>query len=500
MLDVISVKNMRESDEKIISEALDNDRVLMWKAALGVFNNVSWKGKIAIVTGKGNNGGDGYALSLILKEHNIDSTIIEVADEVSLSASYYYYKARDNGIKHISIKDIDSLSSFDIIVDAIFGTGFNSIPKGEYKRAIELINNSGAYVVSVDINSGLNGDNGLGEIVVKSNKTISIGQYKFGHFLNMAKDVMDEVINVDIGIPPLKKEGLLLEEKDVASVFKKRKNLSNKGSYGYVGILGGSSKYIGAVKLAHLGQEALYAGAGVSKVIVPSSIKDYLYPHVLESTIFPLSSNNEGDMIFNETEIKEAIRNLKALGVGIGWGVNEENQKILKYILENYDGALVIDADGLNVLSLIGLDYINKSKAKIILTPHLKEFSRLSNLDVKYIEEHLYEVSREFVNQYDVTLLLKGPTTLVSNRKATYFINRGTPGMASAGSGDVLTGILVGILGYYREDVTFGAAISAYINGMSGEMASKEYGDIGMVSSDTLRNVSKVLKRLELLN
>ena len=493
MKNIISNEHMREADKHTISNYIPSKQ-LMWNAALGVFAAVDWKGEIAIVTGKGNNAGDGFALSLILKEHNITSTIVMIEEPKSEDAIFYFKKAIDEKIKIKRIKETN-LYQFDIIVDAIFGTGFIGEIKEEYKSAIEKINESDSYVVSIDINSGINGDSGMGITYVKSDITIAIGQYKYGHFLNMAKDVMKELRLASIGIEPLYRDALLLEENDVKDFFIPRNNFSNKGNYGYVGIIGGSSKYPGAPRLASLGQNALYAGAGVSKLIVPDSIASILYPLVLETTICPLSSR-DGNMVFNQNEIDEAINHLKVLSCGVGWGVNEENERILSYLLNNIDIPFIIDADGLNVLSKIGLDILNTTKAKVILTPHIKEFSRLSGLNIYEILDNPMKVVKEFVDKYNVVLLLKGPSTIIASKDNIYIVNRGTPGMAKAGSGDVLTGILTGILGENSIDITKSVAVGAFINGYSGELAAKEFSVHSMVASDTARNVSIAIKEL----
>lgn len=280
-----------------------------------------------------------------------------------------------------------------------------------------------------------------------------------------------------------------LEDNDIKSFFKKRDKESNKGTYGYVGIMGGSENYPGAVKLASLGEHALYAGCGVSRIIVPKSIASQIQNFVLEATVFPL--NNE----YDEEELALSLKGLKALSVGIGFTVTKTNEKIIKYLLKNLDIPLLIDADGLNILSSMDLNILNESKCKIILTPHLKEFSRLIKKPVEEIKENRLELVKEFVSKYNVCLLLKGTTTIIANKDELYLSKTGTPGMATAGSGDVLTGIITGLLGY-NTDIVKSVAVGAYINGRAGEYACLEYSEISMVASDTARCVSRVIKDL----
>ena len=258
--------------------------------------------------------------------------------------------------------------------------------------------------------------------------------------------------------------------------------------------MGGSKSYPGAIRLANMGQTALYSGSGVSKIIVPEEIYELVFSNVLESVVYSLPSL-DGKMIFSKEEIDKSISGLKALGVGVGWDKSSEYSKILEYLINNTNIPIVIDADGINTLSLMDLDSL-KFSDRIILTPHLKEFSRLTGKTIEEINENSIAIVLDFVSKYDVTLLLKGPTTIVANRKNLYLINKGCSGMATAGSGDVLTGIIVSLLGYSKEEYAFTVAVGAYINGLSGEYAQEKYGEIGMVSGDTARSISFVIKDL----
>ena len=492
MKEVITVNNMRELDLLTISNGTPGNE-LMYRAALGVYNSYTWFGTIGIFCGSGNNAGDGYALANILKENGYNVEVILVSDKFSEDGKYYYDKCIELNIP--VYKYNDNLNHYDIYVDALLGTGFKGALKKEISDCITYINGVNKPVISIDINSGLNGDNGLGEVVVKSDLTVSVGYYKPGLFLNKAKDYIKELVNVDIGIIKPSDPIYLLEKKDIKEFIKDRFNFSNKGTYGYVGIMGGSSNYPGALRLANLGQSALRSGAGVSRVIVPSDIYELIFNNVLETTVAKIPSCN-GQMVFDERALNDALKGLKVLSIGVGWGESDEYKKILKYTLENYDILVIIDADGINILAKMDLEILNNSKSKIILTPHLKEFSRLTGLSVGEIIEKPLEHARNFVNKYNVTLLLKGPSTIVLDKENIYLIDKGNSGMATAGSGDVLTGIITGFLGYHFEDVTKSVAVSAYINGYAGDLASKEYGEDGMLSSDTAKYIAYAIKEL----
>ena len=195
----ISVQKMRDSDAYTIANLVES-RELMYRAAMGVYDAVDWQGKtVAIFCGSGNNGGDGYALAGILARSGVVPTVFRVSEKFSPDGQYYHDTALEAGVKICAFADAD-LSAYDIVVDCIFGTGFHGTPWGAAAEAIRAINGSGAYVVSVDINSGMNGDTGQGELAVKSGKTVSIGYFKTGHFLGKAPELIGDLVNVDIGI------------------------------------------------------------------------------------------------------------------------------------------------------------------------------------------------------------------------------------------------------------------------------------------------------------
>lgn len=285
-----------------------------------------------------------------------------------------------------------------------------------------------------------------------------------------------------------------IKTKDIKNKFVNRPSDTNKGDYGYVGIMGGSLEYSGAVKLANLSASAMRAGCGVVRLIVPEEIAEAIAPYLLEQTIFPMN-DNANKMVFSEEQINEALAKLKALAIGMGWGQSKEYEKILEYILGNYNIPVVIDADGLNTISKMNMDILNSTKCKVILTPHLKEFERLSKIKIEDIKQDEITIAKDFAKKYDVILLLKGPTTVVTDGENVYLVKKGCPGMATAGSGDVLSGILVGLLGYNEPDILT-VATGAYLNGLAGEIAQEKYTDISMIASDTVKCLPEAIKKI----
>ncbi len=285
-----------------------------------------------------------------------------------------------------------------------------------------------------------------------------------------------------------------LKKEDIKNIFPKRDENSNKGNFGYVGIMGGSIEYSGAAKLANLSCASLTAGCGVVRLIVPKEIANGVMPYLLEQTLFTIESK-DGHMIFDKEKIDKSLEKLKALAIGMGWGESKDNEKILSYILETKDMPVIIDADGLNTLANMDKSILNRTKCKVILTPHPKEFERISGYNFEDIKSNPQELAVKFANEYNVILLLKGHTTTVTDGKNTYLVKRGCAGMATAGSGDVLSGILVGILGYNEPNV-LSIAAGAYLAGLAGEIAQEELNDISMKASDTISKIPEAINKI----
>ena len=486
MKKVISKQVMKNSDEYTIKHK-SSELELMDNAAKAVLESYQFKGKVLIVAGTGNNAGDGYALALHLYNKHIDVNILLTEEKFSNSGKYYFDICKNKKIEIFTYNSNFNFHNYDILVDAIYGTGFHGVVSNETSEIIEKMNKSNKPIISIDINSGLDSDNGLAQTCIHSTLTVSIGELKPGHLLNMAKDNIDKLVNKNIGIDIVGETYYLLEKNDFKNFIPLRKHYSNKGSYGLVGILGGSIKYSGSVKLASMSFSSLTSGAGVVRIIVPSSIASSLINYTLEQTIFPINDKN-GEMIFDKNKIDESLKKVNALLIGIGWDQNENNEKILNYILNNYNIPIVIDADGLNILSKT-----QNIKSNLILTPHPKEFSRLTGISTEEILNNPINIAKEFAKKHNIILLLKGTTTIVTNGKEVYLIDKGCPGMAKAGSGDVLSGILIGLLGYIKPDIKT-VAFAAYINGLAGEMAENHKSSITMLAHDTVSYLDQALK------
>lgn len=496
LINVLSIENMKKSEEYAINNSVSS-RELMKRAGASIFSATEWKPPVAIVAGTGNNAGDGYVLASLLYNKGISCRIFLLQNNFSDDGKYFFSTCREKGVPYEFIDEDTNFDEFSTIVDCIFGTGFKGKVEGITKEIIKKINNSNKYVVSADINSGLNGDNGLGETIINSNLTVSIGAYKPGHFLNMAKDVMIKKVNYDIGITPVDSPYYLIESKDTLDILKERKNFSNKSIYGYIALLGGSIKYSGASKLANIAACSMVSGAGVVRLAVPRSLATSVSPFLLESTLFPLD-DIDGNIAFNKKQIDELLNGINVLAFGMGLGSSIEVDSALLYILSSskYDKTLIIDADGLNSLSRLDLKLLNETKTKVILTPHNKELSRLSGYSVEEIINDPINIAKQFAKKTNSIVLLKGPTTIITDGITVYLSSTGCSGMATAGSGDVLSGIIASLAAYNQDNLLLATAVSAFINGYAGEIAEIKSSSISMVASDTIANIKEAISIL----
>ena len=293
-----------------------------------------------------------------------------------------------------------------------------------------------------------------------------------------------------------------ITEDDIKSLFPPRPRECNKGDFGYVALIGGSIEYSGAIRLAAMANSAMRSGAGVASIAAPRSICPVIAGSILEATLIPLS-DDDGRLVFREEEFGAICRRYDCIAFGMGIGNSAETEKAVEYLLRNYDKALIIDADGLNAMSRLDKQIIKSSRARLLLTPHIKEFSRLSGLSTEKITKEAQKSAEMLADELGASVLLKGSTTVVTepspkdeqNERSTYLVDRGCPGMATAGSGDVLSGILSALCPN-TEDLTLAAAAGAYINGAAGELAENKRSDVSMTASDTASCIAEIIESI----
>lgn len=303
---------------------------------------------------------------------------------------------------------------------------------------------------------------------------------------------------------------MFIKEEQVAELFPERPSDCHKGSFGYVAMIGGSIEYSGAIRLAahanaamHSGacelpaqaDAAMRSGAGVATVAAPRSICPLILPQVMEATLYPLS-DEAGELVFNEEEFARLCRRYDCIAFGMGIGNSDETLKAVEYLLTHYDRKLILDADGLNAMARLDHALIRESKAQLILTPHAKEFSKLSGMSVAETKADPVGAARYLAAELDSVVLLKGSTTVVAGPDNRVLLtDRGCPGMATGGSGDVLSGILSALC-VNADDLVMAAAAGAYINGAAGELAQSRRSDVTMTAADTAACVAETVEEI----
>lgn len=491
MVKLVSALAAKKADEATIRTGVSSVE-LMKKVAAGVLENCSLgEGRSLIVSGKGGNGGDGYALYLLMKKKELKVDIVDFGESKHEGAAFL------RALCEKDIKRFDEsmdLSTYQTIFDCIFGIGLGRAVTGEALSAIKKINASGARVVSVDIPSGLSADGGvaLGE-AVNANTTISVQNLKLGQFLNDGLDCSGEVGALDVGIVDAEGEAFLLEEDDVIGLFPPLKRNVHKGTLGRLSILAGSESYSGAAVIAELGATAFALGDGLVKLCVPDVILYPVMSKITECTLLSCPSK-DGCLAYDEPTLQKAVTGADAVLFGNGVDVSDEGRKILRYLIKNVAVPLVLDADGLNMLSEEP-ELLRERVGATVLTPHPREMSRLMGLPTDEILSDPVSYAKEFAARFGVVVALKGASTVVTDGKTAYVSATGTPGMAKGGSGDLLAGAIAALIAGGREPLlaTYGAA---YILGVAGENAAREKGEYSSLPSDTYRHIASVVKYL----
>lgn len=473
MKKVLTIAEMREADSHTINDLKISSEVLMHRAGSAIADEVAAVAAkscaILVVCGTGNNGGDGYVCAQTLLDRGYDIKVYAFDGNLSVDC------AREKEAYRGCYTDI---IDGDIIVDCIFGTGLNRTVPENYAAVIQKINQSGAIVFSADIPSGLNGDNGLVEgCAVKANVTVAVGEYKTGYFLNDGVDYCGKIIKKDIGIVCNGENyAQIFSDGDIAEFFPERKRNSHKGTYGTAQLVVGSDKYYGAAVLAS--EAALKSGCGYVKVNTGEGLRACL-------------AVQHPQLIFND----DIDLSAECIAIGSGCGVSQNLYNTLLDLFGSYTNTLIIDADGLNSLSTYGVGPLGCKKCKVVITPHVKEFSRLTGFTVEKILRDPIFHAKMFAQVYGVTVLLKGAVSVLTDGKRTYLLVRGNSALAKGGSGDMLTGLACGTAARGVEGI-FAIAAASYALGYSAEMCAEEETEYCVTAGDIIKNLHFAIRSL----
>lgn len=495
-------KEMKAMDTHAITVVGIPSDTLMRRAASGGAEAAkemlgSKEKKTVVFCGSGNNGGDGIAMAAFLHEAGYPVECIMVGSREKMTGDsrlMLQWLWSIGGVLADYEEERDYLSGAALIVDALFGTGLSRNISGKYETLIAKINESGIPVLACDIPSGISAD--TGEILgcaVKADVTVTFNLPKTGQLLPPGTEYTGRLIVHDIGIPQESRDtvefaGEYVTEELVFSWLPKRKLESHKGDYGKVLMLCGSRGYTGAAALAARG--ALRTGAGLVYLGVPEAVYPILAAKLDEPVVFPLPGNGNGRFgRMAAGEIPEHLRDKDAVLVGPGIGRCYDTESVVDAVLRYAKCPIILDADGINVLEG-HIDRLHRASAPVVLTPHEGEFRRLGG----DLSQGRLAGAKALAEKTGAVIVLKGYRTIVAAPDGRIFVNStGNPGMATGGSGDVLSGILACLLGQGMEPAE-AAAAAVWIHGKAGDAAAAQKGTRSMLPSDMIDALSTILK------
>lgn len=513
MIKIVTAAQMQELDRRTITEARIPATTLMERAGTGIVTAIedrwgSVRGKtVTIVCGKGNNGGDGYvAARLLLKRHaKVHVLALASPKELSRDAATMYrqfVKVASKSSVRVYASEGQAqalLHDSDIVIDALLGTGLSSSVTGRYAEVIDCINDAQRFVVAVDLPSGLHADSGvvLGR-TVRASLTVTFGLPKLGFYQRQGIDHAGEVAIVDIGIPPAYVDALagqttLVSRNAVQSYLPRRRPSSHKGTFGHAGIIAGSVGKTGAAALA--ARAALRVGAGLVTVATPSSVNDVLEAKLLEAMTVPMPETKARTLGRNALDRLVSFMTARtAVAIGPGLSTAPETVELIQALTRQIDRPAVFDADALNALSgRIAL--LASCKTPPIITPHPGEMARLEpEATPQTVNNDRLGIASRFARERGLFVVLKGARTVVARPDGAVAIcPTGNPGMATAGTGDVLTGIMVGLLAQGLPSWE-AACAATYLHGTAGDLAAVDKGQAGMIAGDLLEQIPAALK------
>lgn len=486
---------IKEAEKKAMENV--SSMHLIENAAMAIFNELKGFSSVRVYCGKGNNGSDGYATALLLKKNGIRVEIVEVFEPSTEECRLLYHKAVSEEIPVVS--DISfPTEEFDCVLDAVFGIGIKGeITDGRARRAIEMINSSDSFVISCDIPSGMDADTGkeLG-ICVRADKTVTFTAPKRGMMSNDSVDLCGEIVTVQVGIAvdynslshitcvPITK-GL------VKNILPDRPRNSHKGTFGTAVIVAGSRGMSGAAAMAAMA--ALRSGCGLVKIIAPTPICSVLNILVKEAIVIGVPEENGVMRPELTAEALEAVRGASGILVGPGLGKGRHDL-LIQNILSETNAPVIIDADGINALS--GNLPVIQNK-NVLITPHLKEFSRITGQRVEELAKRQIKSADSFATENGVTVLLKGARTVIAYGGSNKYVSLGaTSALSKAGSGDVLGGIIVS-LASQGIPLTDSAAAGCFIHTGAGFLAERELGAYGVTADDLIKAIPHSIKEIK---
>lgn len=488
-------KQMQSADSYTIQKIGILSMVLMERAALETVRLLEEESldfrHTLVVCGSGNNGGDGYAIARLLHLKGYKVSICFVGNEEKRSeenakqkkiAEYY----------HIPVVQEMETQEYSIIIDAIFGIGLKRNLEGIYAKAVDAMNRMNGYKVAVDMPSGIHDETGLEMgTAFRADLTIAVAFAKRGQVLISHHPNIGKLRVADIGIYPDavstdEKKTYCFEHSDFVKQFPKRKEHSHKGSYGKVLLIAGSKGMSGAALLC--ARAAYTTGAGLVRIYTHEDNRVIVQEAMPEAMVSAYES-------YDEETLHALLDWADVVGIGPGLGMSETSALLVRYVLRYFAKPCVADADALNLIAN-EKELLCRTKASLVLTPHMKEMTRLLGKDMAELQIEKVQCLDAFVKQYPVTCVLKDARTLIAKEGRDIFLNMtGNCAMAKGGSGDVLTGIIAGILAQKVSSYE-AACLGVYLHGLAGDEARERKGAYSVLAGDLIESIGRILKQI----
>lgn len=511
---IVTAAQMQEMDRRTIHEFGIPGRVLMESAGRGatrVFLERLYDrgpGRVGILAGRGNNGGDGFVVARYLAQRNIDVKVFLFADAATVQgdAAANLQLLAESGTSVVQITDEGAFAAHQsdlrhqhYWIDALLGTGLKAEVKGLYRQAIEFINHNHRPVLAIDIPSGLNADTGQPcGTCIRATATATFGFAKIGHVVYPGADYCGPVEVIDIGIPPAMAQGADVRQQlipgiSIRPILGQRAAECHKGNTGHVLVIAGSRGKTGAAAMSAV--SALRAGAGLVTLGVPESLNPILESMVVEAMTVPLPDQGTGLLLEESFDaIVKAADAKQALALGPGLGTASHTRNLTARIIREIDLPMVIDADGLN--NLAGhLGWLKTRKNPTVLTPHPGEMARLTGSSTLEIQQNRLAAARRLAEENRTYVVLKGARTIVAEPDGRAWINpTGNPGMAAGGMGDVLTGLIAGLLAQGCQ-ASEACRAAVYLHGMAADILAQK-ASRGFLATEVMDTVPQAIQRL----
>lgn len=510
---LVSAAEMREIDRRAMEDFGVSTLFLMENAGKRVaavasrMLNDRGEKAVAILAGKGNNGGDGFVAAryLIGEGFRVVTFLLGEKNEVKGASRKNLDRLREPPREIRSKDDFkefkDEILKADILIDALLGTGVRGNIKRLTAEAITILNETQKPIISVDVPSGLDADTGkpLG-VCVRARQTVTFGLPKLGLFLYPGREFAGEVTIADIGIPAelltdKKLKISLLAGDEISLLFPDRRGDSHKGDYGHIFILAGSTGLSGAAALSSIA--AMRTGAGLVTLGIPKSLNSIMEVKLTEVMTLALPETAEGSLSLGAKEkILRMVEKASAIALGPGLGADPETGKLVQELLVAIEKPIVLDADGLNLLNG-DISLLKNVRSPLVITPHPGEAGRLIGKESSEIQSDRIGIVREIALKSGAVVVLKGAATVIANPEGNVWVNpTGNPGMASGGVGDVLTGMIASFIGQGLSCAS-AAQAAVYIHGKAGDIAAEKVGIYSLIATDIIDNLSITMQRCQ---